>query len=793
MSQETARLERLVEEQLQLARLDAGALPLEREEVDLGRARGRGRRAARPAGRARGRRPCARGPRPGEPGGGRGRPGAGRADHPDPARQRPAPHAARRAGRGRRRAATTARRPSRCATPGRASRPSRRPFVFDRFYRGDAVARGPQRRPRPGHRPRPGRRAPRQHRRCESGLGEGSTFTLRLPALPGAAAGARDPRRRTCRRPGPGSVRAVSGADRPRWSPARGAASAAPARWPSATRGGGSSRACATSRPPRRPTRAPACASSRLDVADADVGRARASRRPSAHAGGALACLVSNAGYAVLGAVEDADLDEVRAMFETNFFGAAAVLQRGPARRCARRAAARWCSSRRSARASPTRCSACTTPASTRCRRSRRRWPWRAARSASGSRRSSRAWSTPTSRGRPARPGRAPRGEGPYAPLLAEPARRLRRVAARPPDRPRGRRATPSWRRRWTRDPPFRDPGGRRRAAPGRAARGRRRRPRLPRRPAGVPRLDWPRGRARDRPRVRWSSRRRPSRGRCRRRRRRGRSPPACAWRCPGSRPAPCRWPTAARGPSTPWWPRPAGGARPGRRLRSARAPGRGGARRAARRGRRGGAGPGLRLRAAGAAASATPRPTTTRGTGELIRAALDLGARRIIVGPRRQRHHRRRASAWPRALGVRALDADGRELRGARRRHGAGGAGSTCRGRDPRLDDDGDPRWRATSTRRSTGPPGAARVFGPQKGAGARGGGAARRRPGDARGGDPGGHRGRPAGGRRRRRRGRRGRRPHGAARRAAGRRARPWCSTPSGSTSGSPARRCA
>jgi len=36
MSQETARLERLVEEQLQLARLDAGALPLEREEVDLG-------------------------------------------------------------------------------------------------------------------------------------------------------------------------------------------------------------------------------------------------------------------------------------------------------------------------------------------------------------------------------------------------------------------------------------------------------------------------------------------------------------------------------------------------------------------------------------------------------------------------------------------------------------------------------------------------------------------------------------------------------------------------------------
>ena len=45
------------------------------------------------------------------------------------------------------------------------------------------------------------------------------------------------------------------------------------------------------------------------------------------HAGGALACLVSNAAYGVLGAVEEVDLAEVRAMFETNVFGAAAVLQ----------------------------------------------------------------------------------------------------------------------------------------------------------------------------------------------------------------------------------------------------------------------------------------------------------------------------------------------------------------------------------------------------------------------------------------------------------------------------------
>lgn len=36
MTRETARMERLVEEQLQLARLDAGALPLERHDLDLG-------------------------------------------------------------------------------------------------------------------------------------------------------------------------------------------------------------------------------------------------------------------------------------------------------------------------------------------------------------------------------------------------------------------------------------------------------------------------------------------------------------------------------------------------------------------------------------------------------------------------------------------------------------------------------------------------------------------------------------------------------------------------------------
>ncbi len=71
-----------------------------------------------------------------------------------------------------------------------------------------------------------------------------------------------------------------------------------------------------------------------LDPESAGAGVAAAEE----HAGGALECVVSNAGYAVLGAVEDADLDEVRRMFETNFFGAARVLQAAlPAMREARR------------------------------------------------------------------------------------------------------------------------------------------------------------------------------------------------------------------------------------------------------------------------------------------------------------------------------------------------------------------------------------------------------------------------------------------------------------------------
>jgi NAD(P)-dependent dehydrogenase (short-subunit alcohol dehydrogenase family) len=64
-----------------------------------------------------------------------------------------------------------------------------------------------------------------------------------------------------------------------------------------------------------------------LDVADPGSVREGVATA-EAFAGGPLAALVNNAAYAVIGAQEDADLDEVRAMFETNLLGAAAVTQR---------------------------------------------------------------------------------------------------------------------------------------------------------------------------------------------------------------------------------------------------------------------------------------------------------------------------------------------------------------------------------------------------------------------------------------------------------------------------------
>lgn len=63
-----------------------------------------------------------------------------------------------------------------------------------------------------------------------------------------------------------------------------------------------------------------------LDVCDA-ASVADATAAAHRIAGGPLAALVPNAGYAVMGAAEDVDLDVVRRMFETNLFGAAAVVE----------------------------------------------------------------------------------------------------------------------------------------------------------------------------------------------------------------------------------------------------------------------------------------------------------------------------------------------------------------------------------------------------------------------------------------------------------------------------------
>jgi NAD(P)-dependent dehydrogenase (short-subunit alcohol dehydrogenase family) len=76
-----------------------------------------------------------------------------------------------------------------------------------------------------------------------------------------------------------------------------------------------------------------------MDVTDRDQVRS-ATAEAQRVAGGALDALVLNAGYALVGAVEDVDPDEVRALFDTNTFGALAVVQEAvPAMRAARRGA----------------------------------------------------------------------------------------------------------------------------------------------------------------------------------------------------------------------------------------------------------------------------------------------------------------------------------------------------------------------------------------------------------------------------------------------------------------------
>ena len=109
------------------------------------------------------------------------------------------------------------------------------------------------------------------------------------------------------------------------------------------------------------------------------------------------------------------------------------------------------------------------------------------------------------------------------------------------------------------------------------------------------------------------------------------------------------------------------------------------------------------------------PLRTTTRGVGELIAAALDAGATRLLVGCGDSGTNDGGAG-MVQALGARLLDADGQEL--------APGGGELVRlasidvsGLDPRIARttiDVACNW----TNVLTGPAGVARVYGPQKGA---------------------------------------------------------------------------
>jgi len=109
------------------------------------------------------------------------------------------------------------------------------------------------------------------------------------------------------------------------------------------------------------------------------------------------------------------------------------------------------------------------------------------------------------------------------------------------------------------------------------------------------------------------------------------------------------------------------------------------------------------------------PLATTTYGVGELIRAALDAGAERILVGCGDSGTNDGGAG-MAQALGVRLLDATGRPL-------GRGGAVLAeldhidLSQRDPRL---GDVHMDVACNVHNLlcGPNGVARVFGPQKGA---------------------------------------------------------------------------
>ncbi|WP_419994246.1 glycerate kinase [Streptomyces boninensis] len=109
------------------------------------------------------------------------------------------------------------------------------------------------------------------------------------------------------------------------------------------------------------------------------------------------------------------------------------------------------------------------------------------------------------------------------------------------------------------------------------------------------------------------------------------------------------------------------------------------------------------------------PGATTTYGVGQLIRAALDAGVPRILIGCGDSGTSDGGAGALQ-ALGARLLDADGRELpRGGR--HLARLSRIDTSGLDPRLFGT-DLQVACNPYNVLCGPRGVARVFGPQKGA---------------------------------------------------------------------------
>jgi glycerate kinase len=109
------------------------------------------------------------------------------------------------------------------------------------------------------------------------------------------------------------------------------------------------------------------------------------------------------------------------------------------------------------------------------------------------------------------------------------------------------------------------------------------------------------------------------------------------------------------------------------------------------------------------------PERTSTYGTGQQLRMALDLGAERVIIGLGGSATNDG-AMGLARALGIRFLDAAGRPLDGTGADLGRVRA-IDLSGRDPRLDDV-EIQIACDVTNPFSGPEGAAHVFGPQKGA---------------------------------------------------------------------------